>query len=77
MYNIYYSQLYNSYNRVDIMVTSNLVRGNLIQDHFVRLIKFNLFHNYTVLIRIYTIQYNISIFNNLLYIYICIRTVVL
>ena len=45
------------------MVTSNRVRGN-----FVRLIKFNLFHNYTVLIRIYIIQYMISIFNNLLYI---------
>ena len=40
--------------------------------NLVRLIKLNLFHNYTVLIQIYTIQYYIeymiSIFNKLLYI---------
>ena len=32
------------------MNDSNLVRGNPIRGNFVRLIKFNLFHNYTVLI---------------------------
>ena len=36
--------------------------------NLVRLIQFNLFHNYTVLIRIYIIQYMISIYNMLLYI---------
>ena len=36
--------------------------------NLVRIIKLNLFHNYTVLIRIYIIQYTISIYNKLLYI---------
>ena len=35
-----------------IMVASNLVRGN-----FVRIIKFNLFHNNTVFIQLYIITY--------------------
>ena len=35
--------------------------------NLVRLIKFNLFHNYTVLIRIYIIQYIISIYNVIIY----------
>ena len=37
------------------MVASNLVRGN-----FVRLIKFNLFHNNTVFIRLYIITIDIK-----------------
>ena len=37
-------------------------------DLFSNLVRLNLFHNYTVLIRIYIIQYMISIYNKLLYI---------
>ena len=51
-----------------LLNASNLVRSNPVRGNFLRIIKFNLFHNYTVIIRIYLIQYMISIYNKLLYI---------
>ena len=38
-------------NHIVYKVASNLVRGNIVRGNFVRLIKLNLFHNNTVLIR--------------------------
>ena len=68
-----------SINRMPVISYEVIPYGVISYDLFsnlVRLIKFNLFHKYKVLIRIYVIQYYIeymiSIYNKLLYIMIII-----
>ena len=48
------------------VITYEVISYDLFSN-LVRLIKLNLFHNYTVLIRIYIIQYMISIYNIITY----------